>query len=209
MASGVGSARRDALELAGSQGARIMRSVTQSQLDNPTYAKEAGARFESLRCAIRTLRQEIFGFRFDYPLQVVPQAGPRDSLHYYLYSDRLGWKAMRLDSSGIPRAWERTTGAEYWPGYIAWYGLVNLGHYLRHRQREHLDIFLNQIRWLERHAVLRDDGAVVWQMDFDYRVGDTLLKSSLDLCSYSRAGHQRSRSRLAAHAPRLRTRTPY
>jgi hypothetical protein len=31
--------------------------------------------------------------------------------------------------SGIPRTWYRQTGANYWPAYIAWYGLVNLGHY--------------------------------------------------------------------------------
>jgi len=32
---------------------------------------------------------------------------------------RLAWEALRLDPSGIPRAWYRVTGAAYWPAYIA------------------------------------------------------------------------------------------
>jgi hypothetical protein len=85
--------------------------------------------FESLGYAIRAIRKEVFGFQFAYPLEVVSEAGSRDSLHYYLYSDSLSWEAMRLDGAGIPRTWDRTSGTNYWPGYIAWYGLVNLGHY--------------------------------------------------------------------------------
>ncbi len=52
----------------------------------------------ALRCAIRTLREEVVNFSFDYPLEVDVNAGPRDSLHYYVYSDRLTWGAMRMDS---------------------------------------------------------------------------------------------------------------
>jgi len=69
--------------------------------------------FESGRCAARALRKEIFQFKFGYPLEMVLGAGPRDSLDYYLYSDKLTWEAMRMDSSGIPRAWYRQTGAAY------------------------------------------------------------------------------------------------
>jgi len=39
---------------------------------------------DSLHYAMRALRKEILEFRFDYPLDVDPQAGPRHSLHYYL-----------------------------------------------------------------------------------------------------------------------------
>jgi hypothetical protein len=134
-------------------------------------------RLELIAHAVRALRREALEFRFDYPLQIVPEAGPRDSLHYYLYSDALSWGAMRLDSSGIPRAWYRVTGAAYWPGYIAWYGLVNLGHHLRRGDQASLDIFLNQISWLERNAIRRADGAVVWPMNFDYPEGSVLLKA--------------------------------
>jgi len=133
--------------------------------------------FESVRCAVRAVRKEVFQFSFRYPLDVDPGAGPKDSLHYYFYSDKLAWEAMRMDSNGIPQAWYRQTGSAYWPAYIAWYGLVNLGHYLRGNDSRYLDIFLKQIDWLEANAVVRPDGAVVWPMNFDYLVGQLRLKS--------------------------------
>jgi heparosan-N-sulfate-glucuronate 5-epimerase len=132
---------------------------------------------ESVRCAAQALRKEVFQFSFHYPLVDVPSAGPKDSLHYYFYSDKLAWEAMRMDSNGIPRAWYRQTGSAYWPAYIAWYGLVNLGHYLREGDSACLDVFLKQIDWLEANAIVRSDGAVVWPMNFDYMVGQTHLKS--------------------------------
>lgn len=130
-----------------------------------------------LACAFRALKQEIIGFNFYYPLEVDPAAGPRDSLHYYFYSDRLSWDTMRLDAAGIPRAWLRVTGINYWPGFIAWYGLVQLGHYLRGKGEQHLNTFLKQLDWLEEHAVQREDGAVVWTMDFDYPENGVLLRA--------------------------------
>ena len=131
----------------------------------------------ALECAVRALRKEILEFNFDYPLYTVPESLTKDSLHYYLYSDALAWDAMRLDSSGIPKAWYRVTGAVYWPAYIAWYGLVQLGHYLRRGNDENLNSFLKQVFWLEQNAVLRSDGAVVWPMNFDYPNGGVLLKA--------------------------------
>ena len=135
------------------------------------------SKFESVRCAVRAVRKEVFQFSFRYPLDVVPGAGPKDSLLYYLYGDKLAWEAMRMDSHGIPQTWYRQTGSAYWPAYIAWYGLVNLGHYLRRNDSKYLDIFLKQIDWLEANAVVRPDGAVVWPMNFDYLVGQLHLKS--------------------------------
>jgi hypothetical protein len=99
------------------------------------------------------------------------------SLLYYFYGDELAWEAMRMDTNGIPRTWYRQTGPAYWPAYIAWYGLENLGHYERNNDSACLDIFLKQIDWLEGNAVVRSDGAVVWPMLFDYLVGETHLKS--------------------------------
>lgn len=131
--------------------------------------------FESIRLAVRALRKEIFQFSFDYPLEITQADGSKDSLEYYMYGDRLAWEAMRMDSEGIPRAWYRQTGTRYWPAYVAWYGLVNLGHYLRRNDRSCLQIFLKQIDWLKTHAVVRSDGAVVWQMNFDYFVGELRL----------------------------------
>ena len=132
---------------------------------------------DAVKCAMRALKKEIFGFSFDYPLYTVPESFEKNSLHYYLYSDALSWEALRLDSNGIPKAWYRVTGAVYWPAYIAWYGLVQLGHYLRRGGDENLGSFLKQVSWLEGNAVLRSDGAVVWPMNFDYPNGAVLLKA--------------------------------
>jgi hypothetical protein len=131
----------------------------------------------SLRYAIRALHREIFQFRFDYPLEIVPEAGPKESLHYYLYSEKLSWSVMSMDSAGIPRARGRLTGEVYKPAYIAWWGLVNLGHFLRHKDEASRDVFLNQLNWLEFHAVKRADGAVVWPNPFDCVQGATVLKA--------------------------------
>jgi hypothetical protein len=132
---------------------------------------------ESLGYAIRALHREIFHFRFDYPLDTVPEAGPKDSLHYYLYSEKLSWSVMSMDTAGIPRARGRLTGEVYKPAYIAWWGLINLGHFLRHKDKASRNAFLNQLDWLESHAVIRADGAVVWPNPFDCLQGATFLKA--------------------------------
>jgi hypothetical protein len=133
-----------------------------------------------LRCALRTLYEEIAEFRFDYPLMTVPEAGPKESLHYYVYkySKTPPYRTvMRLDSNGIARVWGRVTGVVYRPGFVAMYGLNNLGHYLRSGNQAHLNIFLSQVNWLEQHAVTRADGAVVWPHDFDLQEGPILLRA--------------------------------
>jgi hypothetical protein len=132
---------------------------------------------DAFKCAVRALKKEIFGFSFDYPLYTVPDATAKDSLHYHLYSNELSWEAMRMDDRGIPRTWYRVTGAAYWPSYIAWYGLVQLGHFLRRGEEANLNAFLRQVSWLEENAVVRSDGAVVWPMNFDYPNGAITLKA--------------------------------
>lgn len=129
----------------------------------------------SLRHALRALQNEIFEFRFRYPLNVIPQAGPKESLHYYLHSDKLSWSVMSMDSSGIPRARGRLYGEVYKPSYIAWWGLVNLGHYLLRSDKNGREVFLRQIDWLEDHATIGPQGAVVWTNPFDSVEGDTVL----------------------------------
>jgi hypothetical protein len=133
--------------------------------------------FTSVRQAFSAVRKEIFDFSFYYPLEIVREAGAKDSLDYYLYSDKLAWSAMRMDANGVPATWYRQTGTRYWPAYVAWYGLVNLGHYLRRKDRAYLEIFEQQIDWLEANAMVREDGAVIWPMKFDYFVGQLRLKA--------------------------------
>lgn len=134
-------------------------------------------RFKSHRYALRALRDELLRFRFDYPLETDPDAGPKDSLHYYLYSDKLSWDIMSMDSAGVPRARTRLAGVVYKPAYIAWWGLVQLGHYLRYQDEASRKSFLKQVDWLESHAVVGGDGSVVWIDNFDMLHGQTLLKS--------------------------------
>ena len=136
--------------------------------------------FSRLRCALRTAYDEIGDFRFDYPLRIVPEAGPKESLHYYLYKyckTPPRRPVMRLDASGIPRVWGRVTGVAYRPSFIAMYGLSNLNQFLASGDPTNRDIFLKQVAWLESHAIRREDGAVVWPHDFDLQEGPLLLKA--------------------------------
>jgi len=137
----------------------------------------SGGTVDSLIWAIRAMRAETLGFRFAYPLEIDDAAGPKDSLHYYIYSDSLPGDVLRLDSEGIAQCCYPTTGTVYRPGFVAWYGLKHLGHYLRRRSQIDLQIFLKQVDWLERNAVLRDDGALVWPHKFDWRDGANFLKA--------------------------------
>src|SRR5664279_900225 len=134
---------------------------------------ESGA----LSTALLSLKTQVIDFRFHYPLEIVPDSGTAQSLSYYLYSDQLSWKVLRLDDYGVAQALFRMTGVQYWPGFVAWYGMVHLGHYLRTGQESELAIFLNQVDWLEKHAVVRSDGSVVWVMNFDYPVGGIVQKA--------------------------------
>jgi hypothetical protein len=134
----------------------------------------------SRRCALRTLYEEIAEYRFDYPVMMVPEAGPKESLHYYWYkySKTPPYRSVtRLDSNGIPRVWGRVTGIVYRPGFVAMYGPNNLGHYLQSGDQAHLKVFLNQVDWLEADAVIRGDGAVVWPHDFDHQESAVRLKA--------------------------------
>ena len=134
-------------------------------------------RLESLGYAWRALRREVVQFRFDYPLDIDLNAGPKESLHYYLYSEKLSWSVMSMDPTGVPRARNRLTGVVYKPAYIAWWGLVNLGHYLRHHDEKSLQAFLRQVDWLESHAVVREDGSTVWMNNYDCLQGKTFLRA--------------------------------
>ena len=86
---------------------------------------------EPLWSAARAFWNEAVGFRFDYPLETVPSAGSRESLRYYVYSDRLFFDAMQLDPAGIPVHRSRIFGETYNPAYVAWHGLVSLERWLR------------------------------------------------------------------------------
>lgn len=126
--------------------------------------------------AARALWLEALGFRFTYPIELVPDAGPRSSLHYYIYSDRLFFDMMELDTEGVPCHRTRTLTRFYNPAYIAWYGLMKLEQSLRSGETA-CEAFWTQIKWLVDHAVSRPDGSAVWYFPVDFREGRALLKS--------------------------------
>lgn len=133
-----------------------------------------------IKVAVRTLYEEVIEFGFCYPLMIVPEAGPKESLHYYVYKyckTPPYRSVLRLDPEGIAQAWGRLTGAVYRPGFIAAYALRNLEQYLRTDDQQCLAVFHKQVDWLERHAVVRRDGSVVWEHNFDLDEGPVRLKA--------------------------------
>jgi hypothetical protein len=64
----------------------------------------------SLLWTFRALRREFFGFRFDYPIEAIQEAGPIDSLHYYVYSDQLFLEDLLFDHDGIAMKQYRAQG---------------------------------------------------------------------------------------------------
>lgn len=131
----------------------------------------------SLLYAVRALRREFFDFRFEYPVEAIQEAGPADSLHYYVSSDRLFLDDLEFDRNGIAMKHYRSQGLQYNPLFIAWWGLFNLEQYIRVKEDEFLKIFLIQVEWLKSHAVTRDDGAVVWPCYFDWQEGRCRLNA--------------------------------
>ncbi len=132
---------------------------------------------EPLWSAARAFWNEAVGFRFDYPLETVPSAGSRESLRYYVYSDRLFFDAMQLDPAGIPVHRSRIFGETYNPAYVAWHGLVSLERWLRGADPGGARAFSRQADWLVAHAVRRSDGAVIWPYTFDWREGRCRLEA--------------------------------
>ena len=133
-------------------------------------------RWNGWRLAVRALRNEVLEFRLEYPIEETPLAGPNDSLHYYVFSERLFRDSMELDASGIPVHRSRTFVA-YNPAYIAWYALMQLERSLRHDHAAGREVFLKQVQWLRDHAVRRDDGNVVWPLTFDWCEGQCRLRA--------------------------------
>lgn len=131
---------------------------------------------DPLRRAATALWSESLAFRFDYPVVPVPAAGPRGSLRYYAYSERLFVDAMQTDDHGIPRHRSRHFET-YNPAYIAWYGLMSLEQWARGADAAGQRTFLRQVEWLDAHEVERSDGSVVWPYTFDWDEGACRLKA--------------------------------
>jgi hypothetical protein len=132
---------------------------------------------QSIPYALRAFRQEIFGFQFDYPIDVIENAGLSSCLHYYLWNPSLFLDNLDFDQQEVPRKRYRAQGPQYNPLFIAWWGLSNLRQYLESHDKEFLRKFMIQVAWLKANAVHRDDGAVVWPCYFDWQEGLCKLSS--------------------------------
>ncbi len=124
----------------------------------------------------RAVWLELLGFRFEYPIELVPEAGPRSSLHYYIRSEQLFFDMMELDADGIPCHKTRTLGKFYNPAYVAWYGLMKLEQSLQ-SGRSSCEAFCKQAQWLIKNAATRPDGSVVWYFPVDFQHGEGILKA--------------------------------
>src|SRR6266446_10537635 len=100
--------------------------------------------FEPLWWAAGALRKELLDFRFEYPVEAIPAAGAKASLHYYVFSDRLFFDAMEPDADGIPVHRSRHFRT-YNPAYVAWYALMSLEQWLRDEDPDGRQTFLRQV----------------------------------------------------------------
>lgn len=132
--------------------------------------------FAPLWWALVALRREVLDFRFDYPIQPISAAGPKASLHYYVYSERLFFDAMQPDADGIPVHRSRTLRTPN-PAYVAWYSLISLERWLRGDDPAGRDVFLRQVEWLTAHAVQRQDQSAIWPLTFDWQEGACSLRA--------------------------------
>ena len=134
-------------------------------------------RHSSLLYAVRALRRELLGFRLDYPVEIVSEAGPVTSCSYYLYSPCLFLDDLVFDEQGVALKKYRAQGPQYNPLFVAWWGLYNCEQYMRGRRDEALKNFLAQVQWLKEHAEQRSDDAVVWPCYFYWQEGRCRLES--------------------------------
>lgn len=145
-------------------------------LDSPRSGWIPKGASRHVRWLGRVLWNEVFGFLPPFPIESVPEAGPRNSLHYYVYSERLFFDAMQLDQRGVPFQRSRALGDFYNPAYVAWYGLMALEQSVR-MGKEPDKRFRIQVQWLLENSTRRDDQSIVWTYPVDVREGNCVLHS--------------------------------
>src|SRR5947208_1336137 len=111
---------------------------------NPRYLARVVHHFGWI---IPAIRHEFLEFRYDYPLEITPDAYSPRTADYYLYSNRLFLQDLEFDDRGVAMKRYRAQGLQYNPLFIAWWGLFNLQQYLRFRDDKDLQKFFIQIEW--------------------------------------------------------------
>src|SRR2546426_9401237 len=90
---------------------------------------------EPLWWAVRALRAELWGFRFQYPVEAVVAPGGEDSLHYLVLTGHSFFAALKFDADGVPGQHGRPFGDAYNPPKVPWTGLMRLKRPWRARDR--------------------------------------------------------------------------
>jgi len=127
--------------------------------------------------ALAAVWNELFRFRFAFPIDVVDDAVQPGTCRYYLHSETLFSDHLSHDDAGVVVRAYRAQGRQYNPVFIAWSALMSLERYYRDSNPDHLKTFHAQVQWLRANAVTRPDGTTVWPYKFDWREGRCRLKA--------------------------------
>jgi len=138
---------------------------------------QTGRVLRQLSWALTAVGNELFRFRFSYPIDTVAEAIQAGSCRYYIYSETLFRDQLSFDDQGVVVRTYRAQGRQYNPVFIAWWALMSLERDYRESNPDHLKSFHSQVQWLKENAVLRPDGAAVWPYNFDWQEGRCRLKA--------------------------------
>ena len=127
--------------------------------------------------ALAAVGNDLFRFRFDYPIDIVEEAFRPGSQRYYVYSRSLFRDHLSNDAAGVVVCDYRAQGRQYNPAFISWCALMSLEDHGRDTRANHLRTFNTQVQWLKANAVARPDGAIVWPYNFDWQEGRSYLRA--------------------------------
>ena len=127
--------------------------------------------------ALAAMSNELFRFRFSFPIDTASDAGRPGSLRYHIHADSLFSDHLSRDENGVVVREYRAQGRQYNPVFIAWSALMSLERHWRNPDPGHLDFFGSQARWLKANAITRSDGASVWPFYFDWQEGRCQMKA--------------------------------
>lgn len=136
-----------------------------------------GPLVRQLPWALAAMGNELFRFRFAFPIDLVDDAVRPGTHRYYVHSEALFSDHLRCDGAGVVVNAYRAQGPQYNPAFIAWFAFTSLERYSRSLEPTHLESFHAQVRWLRENAVARPDGTTVWQYGFDWQEGRCLMKA--------------------------------
>jgi hypothetical protein len=136
-----------------------------------------GSAVRQIPWAFAAMGNELFRFRFAFPIDLVDDAVRPGTHRYYIHSEALFSSHLYHDDAGVVVNAYRAQGRQYNPAFIAWFALMSLERFSRTGDPAHLHAFHAQVRWLRENVVARPDGTFVWQYRFDWQEGRCLMKA--------------------------------